>query len=142
MTVPARLSLVTLGVADVERAAKFYDAALAALGYKRVAQYLPYAIAYGTAAPAFWIQLPHNQQAATVGNAARCKHEHIGARAANASTIAGTNGIVERPPSPCPPASVPCATTTSAPTSTAWKACSSVLTWQIMGTPAFLMRLA
>ena len=59
---------VSVGVIDVERAAKFYDAALAALGYKRVAQYLPYAIAYGTTAPTFWIQLPHNQQAATVGN--------------------------------------------------------------------------
>lgn len=59
---------VSVGVADVERAAKFYDAVLDALGYKRVAEYLPYAIGYGAAGPSFWIQLPSNGQAASVGN--------------------------------------------------------------------------
>lgn len=59
---------VSVGVADVERAAKFYDAVLDALGYTRVAEYLPYAIAYGAASPSFWIQLPSNGQAASVGN--------------------------------------------------------------------------
>jgi len=64
---------VSVGVADVERAAKFYDAVLGTLGYKRVMEYLPYAIAYGSAGPSFWIQLPHDQKSASVGNGA-----HIG----------------------------------------------------------------
>lgn len=59
---------VSVGVTDVERAAKFYDAVLGTLGYKRVMEFMPYAIAYGETGPSFWIQLPHNQQAASVGN--------------------------------------------------------------------------
>lgn len=72
---------VSVGVRDVERAARFYDAALGALGYKRTAEYLPYAIAYGVTAPAFWIQLPHNQQAPNPGNGA---HVGFSARDKNA----------------------------------------------------------
>jgi catechol 2,3-dioxygenase-like lactoylglutathione lyase family enzyme len=60
---------VSVGVADVERAAEFYDAVLGALGFKRTAQYLPYAIAYGpSGSMTFWIQLPHDQKEASVGN--------------------------------------------------------------------------
>jgi catechol 2,3-dioxygenase-like lactoylglutathione lyase family enzyme len=59
---------VSIGVADVERAAKFYDAVLGTLGYTRIMEFLPYAIAYGESEPSFWIQLPHNQEAASVGN--------------------------------------------------------------------------
>jgi catechol 2,3-dioxygenase-like lactoylglutathione lyase family enzyme len=59
---------VSVGVRDVERAATFYDAILAALGYKRVMEFLPYAIGYGDKHPTFWVQLPHNQQPASVGN--------------------------------------------------------------------------
>ena len=59
---------VSVGVADVERAARFYDAVLGALGYARTAQYLPYAIAYGVDAPEFWIQLPHDQGKPSPGN--------------------------------------------------------------------------
>ena len=61
---------VSVGVSDVHRAASFYDPVLKALGYKRVMEFLPYAIAYGEskARPAFWIQLPHNQKTATSGN--------------------------------------------------------------------------
>jgi len=64
---------VSVGVTDVERAAKFYDAVLGALGFKRTAQYLPYAIAYGPGVSMFWIGLPHDQKGASVGNGA-----HIG----------------------------------------------------------------
>jgi len=64
---------VSVGVTDVERAARFYDEVLGALGYKRTAQYLPYAIAYGPGTMAFWIQLPHDQTAPSVGNGA-----HVG----------------------------------------------------------------
>jgi catechol 2,3-dioxygenase-like lactoylglutathione lyase family enzyme len=59
---------VSVGVRDVERAAEFYDAVLGALGYKRVMEFLPHAVAYGDIAPEFWVQLPHNQQVATAGN--------------------------------------------------------------------------
>jgi catechol 2,3-dioxygenase-like lactoylglutathione lyase family enzyme len=64
---------VSIGVRDVSRAALFYDAVLGALGYKRVVEYLPYALGYGTTGPMFWVGLPHNQQAPTVGNGA-----HVG----------------------------------------------------------------
>ena len=61
---------VSVGVQDVARAATFYDPVLKALGYKRVADYSPGAIAYGESKdkPEFWVQLPHNQNAASVGN--------------------------------------------------------------------------
>jgi catechol 2,3-dioxygenase-like lactoylglutathione lyase family enzyme len=59
---------VSVGVADVPRAATFYDAVLGALGYKRIVEYMPYALAYGVTGPTFWVGLPHNQQAPTVGN--------------------------------------------------------------------------
>jgi len=63
----------SVGVSDVERAAKFYDAALGALGYKRIMEYMPYALAYGESGPSFWVQLPHDQKAASPGNG-----NHIG----------------------------------------------------------------
>lgn len=59
---------VSVGVRDVERAVKFYDAVLGALGYKRIMEFLPYAVGYGETQPMFWVQLPHNQQVATSGN--------------------------------------------------------------------------
>lgn len=64
---------VSIGVADVERAAKFYDAVLGALGYKRVMEYMPYALAYGETVPSFWVGLPHDQKSADAGNGA-----HVG----------------------------------------------------------------
>jgi catechol 2,3-dioxygenase-like lactoylglutathione lyase family enzyme len=59
---------VSVGVADVARAAQFYDAVLGTLGYKRVMEFMPYAIAYGETAPTFWVQLPHDKNSASVGN--------------------------------------------------------------------------
>jgi catechol 2,3-dioxygenase-like lactoylglutathione lyase family enzyme len=59
---------VSVGVADVPRAAKFYDAVLGTLGYKRVMEFMPYAIAYGENAPSFWVQLPNDKNSASVGN--------------------------------------------------------------------------
>jgi len=75
---------VSVGVRDVERAAKFYDAVLGALGYKRVMEFMPYAVAYGEDLPMFWVQLPHNQQVATAGNGV-----HI-------SFIARTKGAIDK----------------------------------------------
>lgn len=61
---------VSVGSTDVVRAGKFYDAVLKPLGYKRVADYSPGAIGYGERkdAPQFWVGLPHDQNAASVGN--------------------------------------------------------------------------
>src|SRR3954463_14479301 len=59
---------VSIGVADVARAARFYDRVLQELGYKRVFEVLPYGIGYGEKQPAFWVQLPHDQQAPSTGN--------------------------------------------------------------------------
>jgi catechol 2,3-dioxygenase-like lactoylglutathione lyase family enzyme len=61
---------VSVGVHDVERAAKFYDPVLKTLGYRRVMEFLPDAIAYGESRdrPEFWIGRPHNQQPASSGN--------------------------------------------------------------------------
>jgi catechol 2,3-dioxygenase-like lactoylglutathione lyase family enzyme len=52
----------------MERAARFYDAAMGALGYERVMAF-PGAIAYGeTAMPELWVGLPHDHQPAVAGN--------------------------------------------------------------------------
>jgi catechol 2,3-dioxygenase-like lactoylglutathione lyase family enzyme len=59
---------VSVGVTDFARAAKFYDAVLKTLGYKRVADYSPHAIGYGTDQPEFWIGQPHDQRPMSVGN--------------------------------------------------------------------------
>jgi catechol 2,3-dioxygenase-like lactoylglutathione lyase family enzyme len=73
---------VSIGVADVRRAAEFYDAVLGTLGYKRVMEYMPYALAYGTTAPVFWVGLPHDQQAPSSGNGA-----HVGFNARTKSAV-------------------------------------------------------
>jgi len=59
---------VSVGVTDFERAAKFYDAVLATLGFKRVADYSPHAIGYGESYPEFWIGAPHDGKPASAGN--------------------------------------------------------------------------
>ena len=61
---------VSIGVSDVGHAAQFYDAVLATLGYRRVMEFLPYAVGYGEKGPAFWVQVPHDQQAHSAGNGA------------------------------------------------------------------------
>src|SRR5687767_7872586 len=59
---------VSIGVGDVGRAARFYDAVLAKLGFRRVMEVIPYGIAYGRNMPQFWIQLPHDHNASSSGN--------------------------------------------------------------------------
>ncbi|MGQ0740850.1 MAG: VOC family protein [Alphaproteobacteria bacterium] len=73
---------VSVGVADVGRAAQFYDKALGALGYKRVMEFLPHAVAYGVRAPELWVQLPHDRNAPTVGNGV-----HIAINAATRNAV-------------------------------------------------------
>jgi catechol 2,3-dioxygenase-like lactoylglutathione lyase family enzyme len=61
---------VSVGVRDVARAASFYDPVLKALGYKRVMDFSPGAIAYGESKerPEFWIGKPHDQGIPNAGN--------------------------------------------------------------------------
>ncbi|HEY4942502.1 MAG TPA: VOC family protein [Rhizomicrobium sp.] len=59
---------VSVGVTDFARAAKFYDAVLATLGFKRVADYSPHAIGYGTDRPEFWVGAPHDGKPQSAGN--------------------------------------------------------------------------
>jgi catechol 2,3-dioxygenase-like lactoylglutathione lyase family enzyme len=59
---------VSVGVTDFDRAAKFYDAVLATLGFKRVADFAPHAIGYGTDRAEFWIGAPHDQRPMSAGN--------------------------------------------------------------------------
>ena len=73
---------VSVGVSDVGRAAQFYDAALGALGYKRVMEFMPYAVAYGVRAPQLWVQIPSDRNAPSVGNGA-----HIALKAANKNAV-------------------------------------------------------
>jgi catechol 2,3-dioxygenase-like lactoylglutathione lyase family enzyme len=47
-----------IGVADLARSAAFYDAALGALGWKRVFE-MDGGVAYGTTHPVFWIDKFH-----------------------------------------------------------------------------------
>lgn len=59
---------VSVGVSDVTRAGRFYDAVLASLGYTRYWEIMPYAIAYGEDGFDFWVQLPHDRKPASAGN--------------------------------------------------------------------------
>jgi len=89
---------VSVGVTDVARAAKFYDAVLGTLGYKRVMEFLPYALAYGESHPEFWIQLPHDQKPMSIGNGvhlgfvARTKNQVIKFHAAALAQGGSNNG--------------------------------------------------
>lgn len=67
---------ISIGVTDVVRAARFYDEVFEALGYKRVMNFLPQAVAYGEVLPHFWVQLPRDG-AASWGNGA---HVAFGAK--------------------------------------------------------------
>jgi catechol 2,3-dioxygenase-like lactoylglutathione lyase family enzyme len=68
------LDHVSFGVRDVKKAQGFYDPVLAAIGwrpiYPVVVSGLLIAVGYGEEPdkPLFWIQLPHNQAAASAGN--------------------------------------------------------------------------
>ena len=64
---PSLMSHVSIGVADLARAAAFYDAALAPLGGKRILDE-GFAIAYGRQFPEFWIGPPHDGAAPSPGN--------------------------------------------------------------------------
>ncbi len=64
---PSVISHISIGTNDFERALAFYDDVLGTLGCKRLMEH-PGAVAYGKAFPEFWVQKPHDGQAASVGN--------------------------------------------------------------------------
>ncbi len=65
---PSIMSHVSVGVADMERSARFYDAALAPFGARRIMDYSPHAVAYGRVFPEFWIGRPLDGGAPSAGN--------------------------------------------------------------------------
>jgi catechol 2,3-dioxygenase-like lactoylglutathione lyase family enzyme len=60
-------SHVSVGTSDLERAARFYDAALGALGYKRTVDE-SFGKAWGLTWPEFWAQSPEDGNGASGGN--------------------------------------------------------------------------
>lgn len=64
------IGYVTLGTNDFPRAAKFYDTLLAELGAKRVMEFGPTFVVWGTDMknPMLCVTLPHDKKPATVGN--------------------------------------------------------------------------
>jgi len=73
---------VSVGVGNVEESVRFYDRVLATLGYERLMEFLPYAAAYGTTEPEFWVQLPMNRAPATLGNGV-----HVAFKARNHAAV-------------------------------------------------------
>lgn len=59
---------VSVGARDVAKAVAFYDKILAPLGFKRVMDFLPYAVGFGAEHPEFWVQVPADGGAPSVGN--------------------------------------------------------------------------
>jgi len=95
---------VSIGVADVERAAQFYDAVLKKLGFKRVMEVMPYGIAYGLTMPQFWVQLPHDAAAPSSGNGTHIAFDAKSTAAVNAFHAAAVlaGGKDEGAPGPRP----------------------------------------
>ncbi|NJC08862.1 VOC family protein [Polymorphobacter fuscus] len=69
MDTPSLMSHVSVGVADLDRASRFYDAVLATLGARRIVDEA-FGIAYGRQFPEFWIGRPHDGQPPVAGNGA------------------------------------------------------------------------
>lgn len=57
----------SVGVADLDRAGRFYDACFAALSYRRTASE-DFGPAWGLKWPGYWATLPHDGHAASAGN--------------------------------------------------------------------------
>jgi catechol 2,3-dioxygenase-like lactoylglutathione lyase family enzyme len=95
---------VSIGVADVRRAARFYDATLKALGFKRIMEVMPYGIAYGATMPEFWVQLPHDGGRPSAGNGVHICFTAKTKRAVHAFHEAAlkAGGSNEGPPGPRP----------------------------------------
>ena len=78
---PSIISHVSIGTNDFEAAIAFYDRVLATVGCKRMMEH-PGAIAYGKQFPEFWVNIPFNNEAASVGNGT-----HVGFIAPNKEAV-------------------------------------------------------
>jgi catechol 2,3-dioxygenase-like lactoylglutathione lyase family enzyme len=98
------LHQLSIGVADVERAARFYDAVLSKLGFKRVMEVMPYGIAYGLKMPQFWVQMPHDQNSPSSGNGTHIAFSASSKSAVNAfhEAAVSAGGKDEGAPGPRP----------------------------------------
>lgn len=67
MDTPTAVAHVSLGTNDFPRAKRFYDAVLATLDLACLME-VDEGAGYGHKVPEFWIQLPHDGQAANPGN--------------------------------------------------------------------------
>ncbi len=83
---PSIVSHISLGTNDFERATGFYDKVLATVGARRMMEH-PGAVAYGKQFPEFWIQVPIDGKAATVGNGA-----HVGFMADTRAAVDAFHG--------------------------------------------------
>lgn len=75
------LSHVSIGTNDIERALRFYDAALATLGCRRMEEHAGM-VGYGRVYPEFWVQTPIDGRPATLGNGT-----HVGLVAASRDEV-------------------------------------------------------
>lgn len=64
---PSIMSHSSIGVADFDKAITFYTAVLATIGAKKVMEH-PDAAAFGKEYPEFWVNVPENDEAPSVGN--------------------------------------------------------------------------
>ncbi len=104
MNNPSLMSHVSIGVADLPRAAAFYDAALAPLGARRILDEAGWAIAYGRQFPEFWVHPPHDGKPPVAGNGA-----HFAFRADSRAEVdafhaaaLAAGGTCDGPPGPRP----------------------------------------
>lgn len=79
------ISYVTIGVNDIQRVVKFYDAVLGTLGHERIFEtesWLGYSLSDGSYMPRIWICNPIDGEPATVGNGSM-----VGLHAPSASDV-------------------------------------------------------
>jgi len=89
------VSHVSLGTNDYPRAKAFYDQVLATLQIRCVMDF-PGGAGYGRKFPEFWIQVPHDGKAASVGNGVHIaflanSKEEVDAFHAKALSLGGTD---------------------------------------------------
>ena len=101
---PSIISHVSVGVTDMARACAFYDAALGALGARRVFEEGGFAVAYGKQFSEFWVQFPHDRKPMAPGNGT-----HVAFAAANQAQVVAfhaaaiaAGGTDDGPPGPRP----------------------------------------
>lgn len=78
---PSIISHVSIGTNRFDQARAFYETVLATLGIRIVMEH-PGAVAYGRQYPEFWLNVPHDGGAASVGNGF-----HIGFIAADKAQV-------------------------------------------------------